>query len=155
MAISTTETEATADRKAFVTLRFAGDDLDPDEISAVLPVKPTRAHRKGEEFFAGPRAGNLRGRTGIWFLATDKLVPSDDLKDHLTFLEKLLYPEPGDERWIAALQVLLEHTHSRMHVTCFWRGNPGEPAPQIPDCFRSAIEPLAADIETDFGLAAS
>jgi hypothetical protein len=67
---SMTKTEVGADSKAFVTLRFAGDDLDPDEISAVLPVKPTRAHCKGEEFFAGPRAGNLHGRTGMWFIAT-------------------------------------------------------------------------------------
>jgi hypothetical protein len=152
LAISTTKTEVTADRKAFVTLRFAGDDLDPGEISAVLLVKPTRAHRKGQEFFAGARSGNLRGRTGIWFLATDKLVPSDNLHDHLTFLEKLLYPEPGNDRRIAALKVLLEHTRSRAHVTCFWRGEPGEPAPQIPACFRSAIEPLAADMETDFAI---
>jgi hypothetical protein len=152
LAISMTKTEAAADRKAFVTLRFAGDDLDPDEISAVLPIKPTRAHRKGEEFFAGARSGNLRGRTGIWFLATDELVPSDDLQDHLTFLESLLYPKPGNDRRITALKVLLEHTHSCAHVTCFWRGDPGEPAPHIPDCFRSAIEPLAANIETDFAI---
>ena len=121
-----------------MTLRFAGDDLDPDEISAVLPVKPTRAHRKGEEFFAGPRAGNLRGRTGMWFLATDKLVPSDDLQDHLAFVQKLLSPRPGDTSRIAKLREILERTHSRAHVTCFWRGEPGEPAPQIPDRFKSA-----------------
>src|SRR5436309_14787324 len=78
LAISTTKTDVRADRKAFVTLRFAGDNLDPDEISAILPIKPTRAHRKGEEFVAGPHAGTLHGRTGIWFLATDKLVPSDN-----------------------------------------------------------------------------
>jgi hypothetical protein len=89
---SKTQTEASADSKAFVTLRFVGDDLDPDEISALLPVKPTRAHRKGEEFFAGPSVGNLRGRTGIWFLATDKLVPGDDLQDHLAFVRELLSP---------------------------------------------------------------
>lgn len=150
LAISTTKTEAAADRKAFVTLRFAGDDLDPDEISAVLPVKPTRAHRKGEEFFAGPRAGNLRGRTGIWFLATDKLVPSDDLQDHLAFVQKLLVPTPGDTSRIDRLRDILERTHSAAHITCFWRGEPGEPLPLIPDRFRSAIVPLAADIETDF-----
>ena len=39
MATSTTKTEVGADRKAFVTLRFAGDDLDPAEISAVLPIE--------------------------------------------------------------------------------------------------------------------
>ena len=109
METSTTKTEANADGKAFVTLRFAGDDLDPDEISAILPVKSTRAHRKGEAFFAGPRAGNLRGRTGMWFLATDKLVPSDDLQDHLAFVQQLLLsPTPGDTSRIAKLRAVLE-----------------------------------------------
>jgi hypothetical protein len=55
--------------KAYATLRFAGDGLDPADISAVLPVAPIRAHRKGESFYAGPRAGNLIGRTGIWYYA--------------------------------------------------------------------------------------
>jgi hypothetical protein len=148
-----TDAEADADGKAFVTLRFVGDDLDPDEICAVLPIKPTRAHRKGEEFFAGPRAGNLHGRTGMWFLATDKLVLSDDLQDHLAFVQKLLSPTPGDTSRIAKLRDILAHTHSAAHVTCFWRGEPGDPAPQIPGRFKSAIEPLAADIETDFAVA--
>jgi hypothetical protein len=84
------KTDAHTDRKAFVTLRFAGDELDPREISAILPVAPTRAHREGEEFVAGQHAGKLRGRTGIWFLATDNLVPSDDLGDHLSFVQNLL-----------------------------------------------------------------
>ena len=38
LATSTTKTDASTDRKAFVTLRFAGDELDPAEISAILPV---------------------------------------------------------------------------------------------------------------------
>ena len=154
METSTTKTEVNTDGKAFVTLRFVGDHLDPDEISALLPVKPTRAHRKGEEFFAGPHASNLRGRTGIWFIATDKLVPSDKLQDHLAFLQKMLCPTPGDTSRIAKLRAVLERTHSRAHVTCFWRGDPGETAPQIPGRFKSAIEPLAAALETDFALAA-
>jgi hypothetical protein len=147
-----TKTELNANGKAFVTLRFAGDDLDPDEISALLPVKPTRAHRKGEEFFAGPRAGNLRGRTGMWFLATNKLVTSDNLQDHLAFVQNLLSPTPGDTSRIAKLGAVLNRTHSRAHVTCFWRGEPGDHAPLIPGRFKSAIEPLAADIETDFAV---
>lgn len=97
LEMSTTKTEVNADGKALVTLRFVGDALDPDEISALLPVKPTRAHRKGEEFFAGRRAGNLRGRTGMWFLATDKLVPSENLQEHLLsfrsyFVRRLAMP---------------------------------------------------------------
>jgi hypothetical protein len=150
LATSTTKTDTKADRKAFVTLRLAGDDLDPAEISAVLPVKPTRAHRKGEEFFAGPHAGKLRGRTGIWYLATDKLVPSDDLEGHLAFVQKLLYPTPGDESRITMLRDILERTRSLAHITCFWRGDPGETAPPILEQFKSAVAHLAGDIETDF-----
>src|SRR3954469_17548637 len=120
LATSTTKTDVQTGRKAFVTLRFAGDELDPRDISAILPVEPTRAHRKGEEFFAGEHAGNLRGRTGMWFLATDKLADSDDLADHLRFLQDLLYRERGDTIRISKLRELLQRTNSRAHVTCFW-----------------------------------
>jgi len=152
LATSTMQTEVRTTGKAFATLRFAGDDLDPDEISAVLPVTPTRAHRKGEEFEAGPNAGTLHGRTGIWFLATDQLVSSDELGDHLAFVQKLLYPGPSDDRRVAKLRDILGRAHARAHITCFWHGDPGEPAPQIPARFKSAIEPLSADIETDFAV---
>jgi hypothetical protein len=152
LATSLTGTDAQADRKAFVTLRFAGDDLDPAEISAILPIAPTRAHRKGETFFAGPHAGPLRGRTGIWFLSTDKQVPSDNLGDHLEFVRTLLYPNPGDSFRIVALCDVLKHTHSRARITCFWRGAPGETEPRIPAEFRSAIELLGPEIETDFAV---
>ena len=146
------KTEVAADRKAFVTLRFAGDEIRPEEISAILPVEPNRAHRKGEEFAAGTRAGNLRGRTGMWFLATDKLVPGVDLEDHLSFVQQLLYPAPGDDSRIARLRTVLAHDHARARITCFWRGDPGETAPRIPARFRSIVAPLAADIETDFAV---
>lgn len=149
------KTETKADRRAFVTLRFAGDDLDPGEISAVLPVAPTRAHRKGEDFFAGPRAGKLRGRTGIWFLATDRLVPSDRLDDHCAYVERLLYPEAGEDGGIRKLREILERTHSHAHITCFWRGEHGEPVPEVAVSLKSAIKPLNADIETDFSISSS
>ncbi len=152
LATSTMKTEAAADRKAFATLRFAGDALSPDDISAILPIEPTRAHRKGEEFFAGPHAGYRTGRAGVWFLATDRIVASDDLCDHLRFLQQLLRPAPDDDSRITKLRAVLQDDHARAHITCFWRGDPGEKAPQIPPRFKSAIEPLSADIETDFAL---
>jgi hypothetical protein len=118
LATFSTGTDPQTDRKAFVTLRFAGDDLDPAGISAILPIAPTRAHRKGEQFFAGPHAGQLRGRTGIWFLSTNKLIPSDDLGDHLEFVRTLLCPKPGDSSRIDALCDVLKNAHCRACITC-------------------------------------
>ena len=121
----------------------------------MLPVAPTRAHRNGEEFFAGPHVGKLRGRTGIWFLATDRLVPSDHLDDHFAFVEKLLYPKAGDDSGIRKLREILERTHSRAHFTCFWRGERGEPIPEVAVSLKSAAQSLNADIETDFSISSS
>src|SRR3954466_8058051 len=118
LATSSTKTDPQTARKTFVTLRFAGDDLDPAEISAILPIAPTRAHRKGEKFCAGPHARDLRGRTGIWFLATDTHVPGDDLGNHLEFVRSLLYPKPGDDSRIGALCEVLKHARSRARITC-------------------------------------
>jgi hypothetical protein len=70
----------------------------------------------------------------------------------LGFVEQLLYPAPGDDSRVTKLRAILEHDHVRAHVACFWRGEPGETAPRIPRRFKSAIEPLAADIETDFAV---
>jgi hypothetical protein len=64
LATATTKIDSEMDRKAFVTLRFAGDDLDPAQVSAILPVTPTRAHRKGEEFWLLLGSGVVGGGLG-------------------------------------------------------------------------------------------
>jgi hypothetical protein len=48
LAISTTKSDKTV--RAFATLRFAGDALDPNEISRVVKEQPTKAYRKGETY---------------------------------------------------------------------------------------------------------
>jgi hypothetical protein len=138
LATSTTK----SDRKAFVTLRFAGEELDPRAISAILPVEPTRAHRKGEAFASGEHAGTLRGRTGVWFLATDRLVGSDCLDDHLRFVRDLVYPVRNDDHRASALRTILGEMHSRpgdlLLVRRPWRGGSGNPG--VVQISRNAIE---------------
>jgi Domain of unknown function (DUF4279) len=133
----------------FATLRFAGDELDPAEISAILPIKPKRAHRKGEEFFAGQRAGKLSGGTGIWYFDTRGLE-SHDLADHLRVIEQLLYPAPTENRRVMKLRDVLTRSHGRAHVSCFWHGSPGDKPPMIPPQFERVAREIDADIETDF-----
>jgi hypothetical protein len=135
--------------KAYATLRFAGDELDPADISAILPVAPKRAHRKGEIFYAGPRAGNLTGRTGIWYFDTRDLA-SRDLADHLRCIVKLLYPEPGNVDRVNQLRRVMGQEHATAHVSCFWFGERGALPPGIPEDVRAALACLPAEIETDF-----
>lgn len=138
----------------YATLRFAGDRLDPDRISAILPVPPKRAHRKGEKFHAGPRAGNLTGRTGIWYFDT-RDMSSRDLADHLRRIVELLYPEPGNADRVNQLRDVMGQEHVRARVSCFWYGKPGAQPPTVPEDVRAALTSLPAEIETDFHTAGS
>jgi hypothetical protein len=140
--------------KTYATLRFAGDELDPADISALLTVAPKRAHRKGAIFYAGPRAGKLTGRTGIWYFDTRDLARRD-LSDHLRCIVKLLYPEPGNLDRVNKLREVMERERATAHVSCFWFGKRGAPPPAIPDEIRAALAGLPAEIETDFHKARS
>jgi hypothetical protein len=93
---------------------------------------------------AGPGSGSSRPADSC---------PATILTDHLRFVAGLLRPEPSDESLVNKLGTILQRAHSRAHVTCFWHGDAGEAAPQIPDWFKSAIRPLPAGIETDFAIA--
>jgi hypothetical protein len=59
------------------TLRLFGDDLVPDQVSALLGVVPTEAHAKGEEI-TSPSTGNVRtAKTGSWRLRASRREPED------------------------------------------------------------------------------
>jgi len=134
--------------KAYATLRFAGDELEPREISDVLGVEPTRVYRKGERYFAGPRTGKLTGRTGIWLLSTEDAVCGSDLDRHLSYLANLVFKnEPGRA---AALSRLIAGRDLKAHVSCFWHGRAGASIPSISASVVEAFKQLPAEIETDF-----
>ena len=94
MAMSSATSMSNSERmiRAFATLRFAGDALDPDEISNVVKARPTKAHRKGEIYRPSPRSPEVTGKTGIWYFSTRRKIQSNDLSDHLNILERLISP---------------------------------------------------------------
>lgn len=62
---------------SLVTLRFFGDDLLPDEISALLGAIPTASHHRGQEL-KGSQSGVVRiARTGSWRLSAPSREPED------------------------------------------------------------------------------
>ncbi len=151
-ATSTTRSPETARQRAFATLRLSGDRLDPDHISAILRVPPTKAWRKGERYFAGQRTGHLVGRTGTWFLATDDLVTSPDLEQHIDFLTGLLSRGPRDDKEpLVQLREVMVRDNLKADVSCFWHGEVGEQPPVIHPEKMERLRALPAEIELDFG----
>jgi hypothetical protein len=135
---------------ALATLRFVGDALDPDEISNTLRQKPTRAYRKGERYKSGPRSPELSGKTGLWYLSTDDITPSNNLRDHLDALIRLISPFGDHDRRLRQLREIMDKRDLEAHLTLFWRGAPGAEKPSISSVQADVFRHLNADIETDF-----
>jgi uncharacterized protein DUF4279 len=146
----TRSTETLSRTTAFATLRFCGDCLDPERITAILGVQPTKAYRKGEIYLAGPRAGHVTGRTGVWVLASDGVVDSAELDTHLEHLANLIFRGPDREKRLKQLQGLMSRDGVKADVSCFWRGDPGIRPPLVPEHMVSRFHELPAEIETDF-----
>lgn len=139
--------------RTYASLRFMGDRLDPDRITAALHATPTLAYRKGEIWKRpdGKRPGGreYRGRSGLWLLSTRRQFESIELEDHFRELLKVLFPA-GSIRLIEPLRVLMEKDGLRADVTCFWYGEHGAAPPVISDETRAAFAQIGAAIETDF-----
>src|ERR1700757_3391166 len=136
--------------RVFATLRFAGDALDPVEISRILDEEPTRAYRKGQRFRPSARGQEVIGKTGVWYFSTRRKIPGDDLVDHLDALLRLIFPFADADNRRKELRDILEREDLKAHVTCFWRGPSDAPTPSIPLNVTASLQRLPADIEADF-----
>jgi hypothetical protein len=147
---ATSMTNSESASQVFATLRFAGDALDPDEISRVVGQQPTRAYRRGQRYKPGPRSPEVTGKTGVWYFSTKRNVSSKDLCDHLDALVSLVLPSADEDKRLRELRDIMERRNLQAHVTCFWRGPPGVDQPSIPAAVSGALGRLPADIEADF-----
>ena len=63
--------------RSVAALRFFGDDLVPEDISALLGATPTAAFAKGQEI-VGHKTGTVRiAKTGSWRLCASDREPED------------------------------------------------------------------------------
>ncbi|WP_084590806.1 DUF4279 domain-containing protein, partial [Arenimonas metalli] len=72
-----------------VTLRFFGDDLVPEEVSALLGASPTVSYQKGQEL-VGRNTGAVRiAKTGSWRLRATRREPEDVESQVFEILDQL------------------------------------------------------------------
>lgn len=157
--------------RAFATLRVVGDELIPSEITDILRLFPTKSYAKGEKYDAGRHAGQIIGKTGVWYLATDRIVASNRLVDHLLFLVSVLAPDstlagmafiPNKAtigrpiavapffRRLERLKMVIEKRNLRAVVTLFWHGTTGAKHPPLPRTLLTIFRAFSIEIEMDF-----
>ena len=146
-AISTTKSDP-GTLKTYASLRFAGDRLEPEQITKILGRRPKTAYRKGE-IYRRSRGHEARGRTGLWLLSSKGQVDSGDLNDHLAYLLKLLF-SPGEAQRLERLRSLMHEDGLEVDISCFWHGERGALPPVVSAATRNAFARLPATIETDF-----
>jgi hypothetical protein len=139
--------------KTFATLRFAGDSLDPAELTSLLGQKPTLSYRKGATYRPGPRSPGLIGKTGVWYFSTRRATQSRCFEDHLDLISRVLADDPS--RWLGDPKLLevrriVEDQSLKTEVSCFWHGIARAKAPSIPAKFRKLVQRIHGQIETDF-----
>ncbi len=83
-----------------VALRFSGDDLNPDELTAWLGVAPSRGHRKGDESRTSTGATVIR-KSGLWLLRAADRAPGD-LDAQIIEILKALPSDPAIWSRVAA-----------------------------------------------------
>lgn len=132
----------------YASLRFSGDRLEPDRITAILGIPPSLAYRKGE-VFKRSRGHDIRGRTGLWLLYSKGGVASLDLNDHLQHLLAVALQKRG-ERALAELRHYMREADVEADVGCFWYGEHGARPPVIREDIRERFACLPAEIEEDF-----
>ncbi len=59
------------------SLRFFGDDLDPDELTLLLGHQPTNSERKGQEIVSKITGKKRTARSGGWRLSAERREPGD------------------------------------------------------------------------------
>ncbi len=59
------------------SLRFFGDDLDPDELTLLLGRQPTNSERKGQEIVGNITGTKRTARSGGWRLSAEPREPGN------------------------------------------------------------------------------
>lgn len=123
---------------AHASFRVTGDALVPAIITDMLGVAPTTAYAKGGSYFAGPRTGNVIGRTGVWLYST-RDDGSATLDDHLDRLVRTIFL---DVPHMLKFATSVERRKLKAEFLLFWHGRAGAPLPRP----TALLEKLSADV---------
>ncbi len=127
--------------RTYATLHIYHDDLDPNAITRILGIEPTRTQVKGR------LCTSMTGRTfepeiGGWFLSTKHDVASKDVRRHLDWILDKLAGRDG------AVRSLQDSGH-RMDVFCYWHSAWGHGGPLLSPALMRRFGELGIEVGFD------
>jgi hypothetical protein len=110
-------------RETYATLCIYHHDLDPDAVSQLLELQPTRSQRRGD--VRNSKSPNpISAPIGAWFLCTRDASQSRDVRFHIDLLLGML---TGKD---APIQQLAQHG-CQIRINCYWVSAHGHGGPMI------------------------
>ncbi|WP_425615793.1 DUF4279 domain-containing protein [Anatilimnocola sp. NA78] len=128
--------------RTYITLRIYPESLDPSDVTARLGIEPSSWQRRGESRQPGSLPAKLHG----WFLSSQGVVESRDMRRHLDWLLSIV-----ESRANAILD--LQSKSCRMDISCFWVSSSAHGGPSVlPGQMRELARlNLALDFDIYFG----
>jgi hypothetical protein len=106
--------------RTYATLRIYPESLDPFDVTSRLGIEPSDWQRRGESRRPGSRPARLHG----WFLSSQGVLESRDVRRHLDWVLSIVVPR-------ADTILALQSEACRMDVSCFWASASGHGGPSV------------------------
>ena len=131
--------------RAYATVRFMGQSLDPLSVTMALRLPPDHMHRNGEPRLVRTKRGKVEERSpyrgGQWSMSSESWVQSPRLEVHLEWLLKQLEPKAE-----AVAQLISQGVE--VDFFCYSLGTTPS-LPSVPRSIRSRIERLGVKLDID------
>ena len=125
----------------YATLRIYHDNLDPSRITRVLDIEPSQVQVKGQ-VVTGNYSRVFTPPIGGWFLTTEDMVVSKDLRRHVDWiLERLT----GKDELLKNLQA----EGNWMDIFCLWLSTEGHGGPTLSPSIMRRLAELELEIGFD------
>jgi hypothetical protein len=123
---------------------FSGEDFDPDSVSNLLSLQPSRAKRKGQPV-ALPRPGRrtLVARNGMISYSTYPSLVSDDINAHLRYLLNAVLPVS------AQLKALVAREHLHWGIVLFIDDAPADWCSLLEKLIAETLDLLGIEVILD------
>jgi len=129
-------------RSCHALMLFVGEHLDPERISTLLPLQPSRSKKKGEPLGSRANFPTPLARRGVLSFST-KNVDSNDINDHLLYFIKAILPVSTE------LKSLVDRDRLLWEIVCFFDHPPSNLRSILDQSVAKKLDRLGIDLMVD------